>query len=197
MNDFAYLFESETIDTSKKVQGKIFADKAEKKAMILFDRFKELNVLFPEKINKNETLHLISSDNFGSIELLKVILKRYKPKEINLTTWSYNEDFLNVIEDCLKENVLINFFVDKSIKTRKTHLYAQLVTLMDIYPILNIRVHHMLHSKITLFDCGNDKIVVESSANYSKNQRIENFTISNSEQLFNFHKKWMFELIGK
>jgi tRNA isopentenyl-2-thiomethyl-A-37 hydroxylase MiaE len=197
MEDFKYLFEQTDINTSEKIEGKIYSQKNVKTEAILLDRFKELDLIFPETIEKNESLHIISSDNFGSIELLKVILKRFNVKEINLTTWSYNEDFIELVKTCLENSIAFNFFVDKSIKTRKAHLYAQIVTLADLHKNLKVKIHHMLHSKVTLIKTYKEYLSIESSANYSKNQRIENYTISNSENLFNFHKDWMNKLIGE
>lgn len=45
------------------------------------------------------------------------------------------------------------------------------------------------HSKIVLCDCGSDKTyVLESSANFNKNPKMENFRISTSERLYGFYK---------
>lgn len=195
--EYGFLFEQEEINTTEKVEGKVFSMCQEKKKIMLLDRFEVLNELFPEKIEKNESIHLISSDNFGSIELLKVLTARIKPEKISITTWSYNDEFVNVIESLLKSGVEIDFFVDKSIKTRKAHLYAQMVILRDSYKNIKIKIHHMLHAKLTTIKAGNLFLTVESSANYSGNQRIENYVITESEDLFNFHNSWMNKLIGK
>lgn len=195
--EYGFLFDQEEINSTEKVEGKVFSLRQEKKKIMLLDIFKVLNELFPEKIEKNESIHLISSDNFGSIELLKVLTTRIKPEKISITTWSYNDEFVNVIESLLKSGVEIDFFVDKSIKTRKSHLYAQMVILRDSYKNIKIKIHHMLHAKLTTIKAGNLFLTVESSANYSGNQRIENYVITESEELFNFHNSWMNQLIGK
>lgn len=195
MENYDYLFEVEEINSDTKIKGRIEITKA-KKQQQLIARLDELQQVMPE-VEKDTSLHLISSDNFGSIELLTHLIEKHKPNEIFLTTWSYNEDFVNLCEKYLKNGGKIQFFVDKSIKTRKSHLYAQIVTLAQDYENMTIRIHHMLHSKITLLDCDNMKISIEGSANYSKNQRIENFTITESIELYNFHKNWMLEIIGK
>lgn len=195
--EYGFLFDQEEINSTEKVEGKVFSLRQEKKKIMLLDIFKVLNELFPEKIEKNESIHLISSDNFGSIELLKVLTTRIKPEKISITTWSYNDESVNVIESLLKSGVEIDFFVDKSIKTRKSHLYAQIVILRDSYKNIKIKIHHMLHAKLTTIKAGDLFLTIESSANYSGNQRIENYVITESEDLFNFHNSWMNQLIGK
>ena len=196
MNDFDFIFNSKDFNSTQKVEGEFKITKSKKTETILLERFQELDSILPDKINEGECLHLISSDNFGSIELSKCLIKRFAPSYIGLTTWSYNEDFVHLVESELKKGTNIDFFVDKSIKTRKSHLYAQIIELTFKYDIFKIKIHHMLHAKVTLMQSNNDFISIEASANYSKNQRIENFTVTNDKELFNFHKNWMDKLIG-
>lgn len=196
MNDFNFIYEQIDFNSSEKIKGELKTIKSQKKQTLLLERFKELDSILPKKIDINECIHLISSDNFGSIELAKCLVKRIKPTYMCFTTWSYNEDFIQFVESQLKAGVKIDFFVDKSIKTRKSHLYAQIVDLTFEYNFFKIKIHHMLHAKVTIMESENNFISVEASANYSKNQRIENFTITNDAELFNFHKNWMHKLIG-
>lgn len=198
MDEYDYLFDENKNDMNsfEKIEGKTFKAKTKHEEKLI-KRFDELDKIFPNKINVGETLHLISNDNFGSIELLNVIRKRYKIDYFCLSTWSYNQDFVQIIEEMLKEGVEILFIVDKSIKTRKSHLYAQIVTLLHDFDNMTLKIHHMIHTKVTLLQGGSDFLSIESSANFSNNQRIENFTITNDKQLFNFHKNWMNEIIEK
>ena len=198
MGEFDYLFDDNKNDINSftGVKGKIHKS-TYKKEQKLLKRFDELNNIFPEKIEKSESLHLISSDNFGSIELLEVLRKRFKIDYICLSTWSYNDNFVQIVKSMLQEGVEFVFIVDKSMKTRKAHLYAQMITLMHEFDNLTKKIHHMIHSKVTLIKSKNVFLSIEASANYSNNTRIENFTITNDEQLFNFHKTWMNEIVDK
>jgi len=183
------------VNSVKKVEGKIIKTKTKKQSRLIA-RQDELNDIFPETIDKDESVHLISSDNFGSIELLEVLNSRFNFNHISITTWSYNTHFVEVIEKYLKKGISIDFFVDKSMKTRKASLYAQMVLMLDSYPNFKIKIHHMIHSKVTVLVSDNEKLTIEASANYSNNQRIENFTITNNSDLANFHTDWMNEIIG-
>lgn len=51
------------------------------------------------------------------------------------------------------------------------------------------------HSKVTLIENGTDYLVIEGSANFTANPRIEQFVITNSKELYLFHKSWMDEII--
>lgn len=190
--DYNHLFSNEDINSAVQVDGKVKTMKEQKHESKMIN---ELDKLFPQ-IEKNTTYHLVSSDNFGSIELLKVLSGREDIKYIGITTWSYNQDFIELIKNLLSKGIEIDFFVDKSMRTRKTVLYAQMVNLKDDYGNLKIKVHHMIHSKITIIESKKHHLSIESSANYSNNQRIENFTITENKDVFNFHKDWMNEIIG-
>lgn len=46
-----------------------------------------------------------------------------------------------------------------------------------------------------LIENGKDYIVIQGSANFTSNPRIEQFSINNNKILFDFHKNWMDEII--
>jgi hypothetical protein len=47
------------------------------------------------------------------------------------------------------------------------------------------------HAKITLLKAGDKYIVMTGSGNYSTNPKIEQYTITESRELYDFHKEWM------
>lgn len=195
MSDFGYLFDEIDINTDQSIKGKVTSTKLKEKSKLI-QRLEELKTVMPQ-IEKQTTYHLISSDNFGSIELLKHLMDQHKPTEVFITTWSINQEFVDMLEEYLKKGVKIGFYIDKSIKGRKAHLASQIVNLAYEYSNLKLKYHYLLHSKVTLITNGDEFISIEGSANYSKNTRIENFTITESKELFNFHKNWMQEIVGK
>lgn len=161
-----------------------------KRKMMSIQREECLSNILPD-IEIGESLHILSNENFGSIEMLSVLTGRLKVKEIMITTWSFNEEFIELITRLLDKGVKIQFCCDKSIKGRKAHLYAQVAHLRLKYrELFNLILHDGVHAKVTILDAGESKIVIECSANYSKNVKIEQFCITNDEELYNFHKSW-------
>lgn len=108
MSEFDYLFNENDINSSKQVKGRIKISKEEKHQAKMISRFDELDDLFPKEIEIDTTYHLISSDNFGSIELLKVISDRIDINYIGITTWSYNQDFIELIKYHLKKELRLS-----------------------------------------------------------------------------------------
>ncbi len=195
-DEYGHLFNDTDIDSHTPIDGKVNVKKNKQK-VLLIKRENELKKVMPQ-IKKQHSYHLISNENFGSIELMKVIIEREKPDYIMITTWSINQNFVYEVQDYLKAGGKMLFIVDRSLKTRKAHLYAQMVTLAQENPKqLKTRVHFMIHCKVTLYRTKDKHLTVESSANYSNNTRIEQFTITDSEDLYNFHHDWIDKIVGK
>ena len=188
--NYNYLFDNVDLNSTQRIKGRSLAtlNKHKEKLLKRYDELKD-NMTH---VNDNECLHIISSDNFGSIELLKYYIEHYDIDELIITTWSFNQTFVDLIKSL---NCKIIFYVDKSIKKRKSSLYNQMAQL-GIDKKIVLKTHYKLHSKVTLISTNcNNKYVIESSANYSENHRIENYTVTNDKQLFNFHKNWMDEIM--
>lgn len=47
------------------------------------------------------------------------------------------------------------------------------------------------HAKVILINSGNHRIVIEGSANFTANPRIEQYVMTNDERLYEFHREWM------
>lgn len=47
------------------------------------------------------------------------------------------------------------------------------------------------HAKVTLIRNGNNHMVISGSGNYSTNPQIEQYTITRSQDLYDFHREWM------
>jgi hypothetical protein len=191
MSEYGHLFGDTNLNSTEKIKGKSIKTSIKKKA-VLADRYSELKEVMPD-MGKDECLHLISSDNFGSIELLKYMIEKYDPEHISMTTWSINQDYIELIKDC---NIDMCLLIDQSLKTRKFHLYAQVAELA-IDGKIDLKVHYKLHAKVSTFRTKDMFFSIESSANYSQNARIENFVITESKEIYDFHNSWMNQIVGK
>jgi hypothetical protein len=145
----------------------------------------------PNKIKDDESLHLISNGSFGSNELLMAINEKYHITNLICCTWSINNDFIDVIRDLDAHCTLI---IDKSIIARKAHFYARFLSYCKNSKTVLIAG---MHAKLTLIETEySGNIVYEASANYSSNVRIEQFTLTNSKNLYKFHHEWIESLIN-
>lgn len=144
------------------------------------------------KIEEEEQLYLISVDSFGSVELLNYLCNMLTPEEIIITTWSINEDFIDLLKLILSRGIKVKFNCDKSLRGRKSAYYAQVAQLAYTYKdLFKMKTHQLLHAKVTTIKAKEGYYSIESSANYSRNTRIEQFSITNGKQRYEFNKRWI------
>lgn len=140
-------------------------------------------------IQDNETQHIISNGSFGSNELLAAFSRKHRIKSIHLTTWSFNDEFIDTLSEINPAKIV--FLCDKSIITRKAAFYGRLLLSAETHRDFIIKLINGLHAKITLLDCDDGFFVYEASANFSRNVRIEQFLISKSKELYDFNLDWI------
>jgi len=141
----------------------------------------------------DETVHCVMDGTFNGIALVPAVIELAgKPaEEIIITTLGFN--LRNV--ECLIElaekgqikrlSMVCSDYYEKANKAE----YAQAKARLDSISA-TIR-SSMNHSKIILFNFPDAAYAVESSANLRSCNNLENFCLTNSRPLFEFHKSWI------
>lgn len=167
------------------------AAKSKAKRKMLFSKRQQNFADIFQSVKSGESLHIISNGNFGNTECLTHLCEMYKPEFVSCTTWSFNDDFIDFVGDLECE---VSLLVDKTIKTRKAAKIGMLEQKRMKNNNIRIKLIDGIHAKVGLIKSGDNYIIIEASANYSKNVRIEQFVITNDKELFEFHKNWINEL---
>jgi len=134
----------------------------------------EIGELLPESthhfLSNKWSLHQLFSWILSQIGPSKVYLSTYSISEVAIRTFMYEVDKGNILE--------LNCLFDYSIKKNKLHLlmFANNIT-SEIRLINN-------HSKIILFENDNMNLVVNTSANFNTNLRIEAGVISTKKAIY-------------
>lgn len=149
-----------------------------------------------------ETLHVVSNGsfdywNFAPVTLQLLGAKGRAPAVFYGSTWTMNRS--NVLQLLglydQKKLASVTMFSGLYFKRREPAVYTTLASgLID-------RGQRFLcfenHTKIMLIGANPDWIVMEGSANFTANPRLEQNTISNDRELFDFHRAWMDELLER
>jgi hypothetical protein len=181
-------FAEQKDNEAKSIVTKSIVTQNKRKAIFL-TRKDSITELLPKSIRNSTSLHIISSGSFGSNELLDAINDKYKIQSIIVATWSINNDFIDVIH---KIDVPTKLIIDRSIITRKAQYYGRFISINKTCDVVLVRG---VHAKLTIIETQeNGKLIIEASANYSNNVKIEQFTITQSNELYGFHKSWMNKL---
>lgn len=157
----------------------------------------ELSQLLDVLPEEGESFHLISNGKYDYYTFIPTILNHVGHiDEFWGSTWTMNranlEDLFNLFDSGKIDTM--NIITGLFFKRRETSVYA---TLVDGMSRRKQKVKSCEnHAKILLIRSGEKYYVVEGSANWTANPRIEQNMITQSKELYNFHKGWMQEYIG-
>lgn len=154
-------------------------------------------IVLDEIPSPNESIHIVSNGTFDYFTLVPIAIDLMggECNHFYFSTWTMNnsncEAILKLYDN--KKVKSINCLVGLYFQKREAQVFNM------VYEGLKERGQRIFsnenYSKVTLLDNGKDFIVICGSANFTSNPRIEQFTIYNSKELFDFHKEWMDEII--
>lgn len=157
----------------------------------------ELSKLLDVLPEEGESFHLISNGKYDYYTFIPTILSHVGHiDEFWGSTWTMNranlEDLFSLFDSGKIDTM--NIITGLFFKRRETSVYA---TLVDGMSRRKQKVKSCEnHAKILLIRSGEKYYVVEGSANWTANPRIEQNMITQSKELYNFHRGWMQEYIG-
>jgi len=182
-----------TVDLPKDLA---FRDKPKKRVFYDYSEVNNAVKLLNRLPGPGETIHAIMDSHFKGIDLVPAIinLAQRPAAELIVTTLGFNQrDAACLCE--LKERreirelamVCSNFFAEKD---PRAYDYA-----VEHFARVGAKIAvSRNHSKLLLFDFGDECYTVESSANLRSCNNFENFVLSNSKPLFRFHKGWVMRM---
>ena len=89
----------------------------------------------------------------------------------------------------------MSFLGGDFMKTGDTAVYATLLTGLQARGMRMVCLRN--HAKVTLMHAGETYLVLEGSANYTANPRIEQNILANDRTLYEFHRDWMEEVLAR
>lgn len=141
---------------------------------------------------QDESIHIISNGKFDYYTFIPVFIEHLGHiDELYGSTWTMNRNNCeNLFEQFDAGNIdKMSIITGLYFKRRETAVYATLVQGMAKRHQTCISCEN--HAKIILIRKGNKYYVIEGSANWTGNPRIEQNTVTQSEGLYNFHRDWM------
>jgi hypothetical protein len=189
-------FDKEVENNTSIIESRSIKRKSKHITKSFLKKEKALQIL-TELPKKDENIHIVSNGSFDYFTLIPILIELEKTQieHFYFSTWTLNninsESIIKLFDDgkiktinCLvglyfkkRESNVFNFLYE-NIKERKQKIFA-----------------NENHSKVTLLNSKENFYTIEGSANFTANPRIEQFTIHNSQLLFEFHKQWMDEIL--
>ncbi len=153
-----------------------------------------LEELMPDLPEDGEYIHIISNGNYDYYGFVPLFAERIGViDEFWGSTWTINRanvENLVALYDAGKIKD-IHIITGLYFKHRETSVYATLVQEMAKRGQKYISCN--THAKVMLFRAGDRYFVVEGSANFTANPRIEQNIVCQSKPLWEHHRGWMGE----
>ena len=155
------------------------------------DSIKELVGKTP---NSNEVYFLWTDKSFNAFTFIPYIIKEFGViDELVISTYSINQRILDSFSRYINMGKIssISLLISETMKFRNPKVADQLSMYANNLKHILKYGYNWNHSKVTLLRTGEHHFVVEGSGNWSENSRNEQYVFLNSENVFNFRKKWI------
>lgn len=198
MSDFDWIFgdEEDELETARQLDTpRILKRESKQKAINALRKEKAKSILTELPAN-GESYHIISNGSFDYFNFCPIIIDYMKgyTEHFYGSTWTMSRYNVNELLGLIDAGKIgkISMMTGIYFKRRESAVYA---TLLE-----GLQERHQrflcfeCHAKIMLFNYKDTYIVMEGSANFTANPRLEQNVITQSKELWEFHKAWKEEM---
>lgn len=149
--------------------------------------------ILTERLDPDHTLHIVSNGSFDYWNLVVRLIELHEIQQATFygTTWTMNDQntqsLLELIDTgrIAKATMMVGLYF----------LHREPVVADTLKEGLEGRAQRFMahdnHAKVVLLQSQQDYLVIEGSANFTSNPRIEQYVLNNDKDLYEFHKEWM------
>jgi len=141
-----------------------------------------------------EAFFIWTVNSFNAFTFIPYLIKNSGTiKELIISTYSINIKIIDALSGFLQKGLVesVYILISDSAKFRIPTVIDHLEQFSsNNQDKVSVR-YAWNHSKVTLISTGDHYFVIEGSGNFSENSRHEQYIFLNSEEIFNFRKKWI------
>ena len=140
-------------------------------------------------LKDGSSVHFYSNGTWSMHDLLFYFLKKTPAAKVYLTTWAISEIAMRQLYTFLKDGLISELYAiidyrNTSRKPAELEFIKQNATKIQL---------SKCHAKVTVIDHPDRCITIVTSANYTRNPRLEAGVITVGRQVGDFHKEWIIE----
>lgn len=185
------------VETTKTITPRILRADLKREAIAMMKK-EHLRDIMPTKPPIGSAFHIISNGKYDFWTWIPVMLGYIgHADEFYGSTWTLNRQACQDLLDFFDNGKIrsIGFLTGLYFKRRETAVYAKLMTGLTDRRQRYICLEN--HAKVTLManHRTGDYLVIEGSANYTANPRIEQYCLLNDRTVYEHHKAWMEEIL--
>lgn len=197
-NDFDWIWSDNTLETTHAPESRSLSRELKQQMITALKREKASEILTSLPAI-GTSLHVISNGSFDYFSFVPIVIRLLRQSYTVAfygSTWTMSRP--NVVElfELFDKGQIgsIGILTGTYFKRRETAVYATLLEGIQQRGQRYIAFEN--HAKVMLFNHGDDYIVIEGSANFTANPRLEQTTIINDKPLWEFHRQWMNEMLN-
>lgn len=194
---FKTVVDRDQIETSETITPRMLKMEGKRRVIQKLKR-EEAKKLLDRLPEENEFFHIISNGNFDYWSMIPIILHMSGMRNATLhaSTWTLNRpnamEMLELLDS--KKLAQISLLTGVYFKRRESAVYA---TIANGLLSRGSRIKCLEnHAKVAILSDGIKFFVMEGSANFTANPRIEQNIIAQSRKLYDHHKKWIEEVFA-
>ena len=196
--DSVYEHTDTDIETTKTITARQMRTHMKRRAIAMMKQ-EHLRDVMKTKPEPGEAVHLVSNGKYDFWTWIPVALEWIRTAdEFYGSTWTMNRQACTELLELFDKGRIrsIGMLTGLYFKRRETAVYAKLMTGLTDRRQRYICLEN--HAKVTLLanHTTGDFLVIEGSANYTANPRIEQYVIVNDRAIFDYHKAWMEEVLA-
>lgn len=144
-------------------------------------------------IEQDEVIHIATRGNWSTPHLIAFILNQIGPAKVWLTSWSVKEQAVRILLGLADQGLIteLHALFDERTKVQCPQAYQ-----LAQNQIADIRLTK-IHAKVTVIQNNDWGISIVTSANLTRNPRIERFAICMQKAVAEFDLGWIQQEIDK
>ena len=146
-----------------------------------------------DNIESDVMYNILTQKSISPFGFLLYLIKKYgKIEECNIATYRVSYQALLNFKELLDSDKIgsLHMILNDNYKTLMRDKANYLTYLNNESVSFSYNIKNA-HAKVTTCKCGDKYIVMQGSGNYSTNPKIEQYTIIENKELYDFYKEWM------
>lgn len=169
-----------------------------KQYAVKYERARDMVAAVSEQILAGETVHALLSGNFifGDFIEAFAVDNNLLIEDLTISTLSFGKDNVHSLKNLIvgdyvqSLNIVVSDYFYSHNRDNCTYTHEHL----DIDNKFQLAVAGV-HTKVTLIRSGDRRIVMTGSANLRSSRSVEEVTIQDNPELYDFHKIWHDEVL--
>jgi len=194
--DFSWLADEDDLETVEMPASRAHHRTAARRLLRRALQEEAVAEILPELPGPGESVHIIANGKYDFWLYVPHMLGLLgTPARLWASTWTMNRGNVLELLELYDQGSLtaITILTGLYFKRRESAVYATLLEGIQARGQRYLALKN--HAKLILLEAAGAHLVVEGSANFTANPRIEQYVITHDEQLLRFHASWIDEAV--